>query len=67
MNTLVPAGPDTLFQTGSLTKTYTATAIWRLIDEGTLALDAPVRTSSTMCSAEPRSKSSTQRWRATRA
>ena len=44
MNTLLPAGPNTLFQTGSLTKTYTATAIWRLIDEGTLALDAPVRT-----------------------
>ena len=36
--------PETLFQIGSLTKTYTATAIWRLIDEGALALDAPVRT-----------------------
>jgi CubicO group peptidase (beta-lactamase class C family) len=44
MNTLLPAGPNTLFQTGSLTKTYTATTIWRLIDEGKLALDAPVRT-----------------------
>ena len=42
-NTLTPAGPETLFQIGSLTKTYTATAIWRLIDEGALALDAPVR------------------------
>ena len=31
MNTLLPAGPNTLFQTGSLTKTYTATTIWRLI------------------------------------
>jgi hypothetical protein len=44
MNTLIPVGPDTLFQIGSLTKTYTATVIWRLIDEGILALDAPVRT-----------------------
>jgi CubicO group peptidase (beta-lactamase class C family) len=44
MNTLLPATPETLFQTGSLSKTFTATAIWRLIDEGKLALDAPVRT-----------------------
>jgi CubicO group peptidase (beta-lactamase class C family) len=36
--------PETLFQIGSLTKTYTATAVWRLIDDGVLALDAPVRT-----------------------
>ncbi len=35
--------PATLFQIGSLTKTYTATAIWRLIDAGALSLDAPVR------------------------
>jgi CubicO group peptidase (beta-lactamase class C family) len=35
--------PATLFQIGSVTKTFTATAIWRLIDEGALALDAPVR------------------------
>jgi CubicO group peptidase (beta-lactamase class C family) len=39
-----PVTPETLFQTGSLAKTYTATVIWRLIDEGALALDAPVRT-----------------------
>ena len=44
MNTLLPVEPNTLFQIGSLTKTYTATAIWRLIDDGKLALDAPVRT-----------------------
>jgi CubicO group peptidase (beta-lactamase class C family) len=44
INTLTPLGPETLFQTGSLTKTYTATAIWRLIDQGVLAVDAPVRT-----------------------
>lgn len=44
VNTLTPVTPQTLFQIGSLAKTYTATAIWRLIDDGTLALDAPVRT-----------------------
>ena len=44
LSSLRPVTPDTLFQIGSLTKTYTATAIWRLIDEGALALDAPVRT-----------------------
>lgn len=44
LSSLAPVAPDTLFQTGSLTKTHTATAIWRLIDEGALALDAPVRT-----------------------
>ena len=44
LSSLRPVTPETLFQIGSLTKTYTATAIWRLIDEGALALDAPVRT-----------------------
>jgi CubicO group peptidase (beta-lactamase class C family) len=44
LSSLRPVTPDTLFQTGSLSKTYTATVIWRLIDEGALALDAPVRT-----------------------
>ena len=39
-----PVTPETLFQIGSLSKTYTATIIWRLIDEGSLALDKPVRT-----------------------
>jgi CubicO group peptidase (beta-lactamase class C family) len=43
-NTLLPAGLDTLFQIGSLTKTYTATAIWHFIEQGKLAIDAPVRT-----------------------
>lgn len=38
-----PVLPDTVFQIGSVTKTYTATAVWRLIEQGTLALDAPVR------------------------
>lgn len=44
ISSLRPVVPETLFQIGSLSKTYTATAIWRLIDEGALALDAPVRT-----------------------
>jgi CubicO group peptidase (beta-lactamase class C family) len=44
LSSLRPVTADTLFQIGSLTKTFTATAIWRLIDEGALALDAPVRT-----------------------
>src|SRR5919108_2580753 len=36
--------PDTLFQIGSITKTFTATAIMRLAEEGRLDLDQPVRT-----------------------
>jgi CubicO group peptidase (beta-lactamase class C family) len=35
---------DTLFQIGSITKTFTATAAMRLVEEGRLSLDAPVRT-----------------------
>ncbi len=34
---------DTLFQIGSITKTYTAAAAMRLVEEGTLDLDAPIR------------------------
>jgi CubicO group peptidase (beta-lactamase class C family) len=44
LSSLRPVTVETLFQIGSLSKTYTATAIWRLIDEGALALEAPVRT-----------------------
>ncbi len=43
LNSHVTVGPDTLFQLGSLTKTYTATAVWRLIDEGKLGVNARVR------------------------
>lgn len=34
---------ETLFQIGSITKTFTATAIMRLVETGQLDLDAPVR------------------------
>lgn len=44
LSSLRPVTPETLFQIGSLTKTYTSTAIWRLIDEGALKLDGKVRT-----------------------
>ena len=36
--------PDTLFQIGSITKTFTATAAMRLIERGALDLDEPIRT-----------------------
>ena len=35
--------PDTLFQIGSIGKAFTATAVMRLVEEGKLDLDAPVR------------------------
>jgi CubicO group peptidase (beta-lactamase class C family) len=44
LSSMRPVTPETLFQIGSLSKTYTATVIWRLIDQGALALDKPVRT-----------------------
>ncbi|WP_019586973.1 serine hydrolase domain-containing protein [Deinococcus apachensis] len=40
----LPVTPDTLFQIGSTTKTVTATALMRLVEEGRVDLDAPVRT-----------------------
>ena len=40
---LRPVTPETLFQIASVTKTYTATAIWRLVEDNALDLDAPVR------------------------
>lgn len=44
LSSLRPVTEQTHFQIGSLTKTYTATVIWHLIDQGALSLDAPVRT-----------------------
>jgi CubicO group peptidase (beta-lactamase class C family) len=42
-NTGLPVVRETLFQAGSIGKTYTATAIMQLIDDGRLDLDAPLR------------------------
>ncbi|MGW5362517.1 serine hydrolase domain-containing protein [Actinopolymorpha pittospori] len=39
----LPVDQDTLFVQGSITKTYTATALMRLVAEGRVELDAPVR------------------------
>jgi CubicO group peptidase (beta-lactamase class C family) len=40
----VPVDGDTLFRIGSTTKTFTGTTVMRLVEQGTLALDATVRT-----------------------
>src|SRR5215510_6220306 len=40
----VPVDGDTLFRIGSTTKTFTGTSVMRLVEQGTLALDATVRT-----------------------
>jgi len=39
----LPVDKDTLFVLGSVTKTYTATALMRLVAQGRVELDAPVR------------------------
>lgn len=39
----LPVDQDTLYLLGSITKTYTATALMRLVAEGRVELDAPVR------------------------
>ena len=39
----VPVDEDTVFRIGSTTKTFTGTAIMRLVDEGKVDLDAPIR------------------------
>jgi CubicO group peptidase (beta-lactamase class C family) len=39
----LPVQPNTLFQIGSITKTITATAVMRLVEQGRLELEAPVR------------------------
>jgi CubicO group peptidase (beta-lactamase class C family) len=40
----LPVDENTLFQIGSNTKTYTGTAMMRLVEEGKLNLDEPIRT-----------------------
>ena len=40
----LPVTPDTLFQTGSISKTFTGTIFMRLVEAGKVELDAPVRT-----------------------
>jgi CubicO group peptidase (beta-lactamase class C family) len=42
-NTGLPVVRETLFQAGSIGKSYTATAIMQLVDDGVLELDAPLR------------------------
>jgi CubicO group peptidase (beta-lactamase class C family) len=44
LTTGVQATPDSLFQIGSITKTFTATLVMQLVDEGLVDLDKPVRT-----------------------
>jgi len=44
IETKTPVAPETLFQIGSLTKTYTGTAMMRLVEQGKVDLDATVRT-----------------------
>jgi CubicO group peptidase (beta-lactamase class C family) len=39
----LPVTPDTLFQIGSITKTFVATLVMRLVEQGKLELDAPVK------------------------
>jgi CubicO group peptidase (beta-lactamase class C family) len=39
----LPVDPDTLFRIGSTTKTFTATAMMRLVDQGKVDLAAPAR------------------------
>jgi CubicO group peptidase (beta-lactamase class C family) len=39
-----PVDGDTLFRIGSTTKTFTGTTVMRLVEQGRLDLDAPVRT-----------------------
>jgi CubicO group peptidase (beta-lactamase class C family) len=39
----LPVNADTLFQIGSITKTFTGTAVMRLVEMGKLDLDTPIR------------------------
>lgn len=40
----VPVTPETVFQSGSLGKQFTAAAVMLLVEEGKLALDSPIKT-----------------------
>ncbi|MFD0886166.1 serine hydrolase domain-containing protein [Streptosporangium algeriense] len=44
VSTREPATTDTVYQCGSVSKTWTALAFMRLVDEGKVSLDEPVRT-----------------------
>ncbi len=44
VETREPATPSTVYQCGSMTKTWTALAFMRLVGEGAVGLDEPVRT-----------------------
>jgi CubicO group peptidase (beta-lactamase class C family) len=44
LNTGLPVVRETLFQAGSIGKSYTATAVMQLVDDGSVDLDAPLRT-----------------------
>ena len=50
----VPATPDTLFRIASITKTFTATAVMQLRDEGKLLLDDPVTKHLPLLAVRPR-------------
>jgi CubicO group peptidase (beta-lactamase class C family) len=39
----LPVTPDTLFQTGSISKTFTGTLMMQLVEQGKVDLDAPVK------------------------
>ncbi len=43
VETQVPVTDDSVFQIGSITKVFTGTLVMQLVDEGRVALDAPVR------------------------
>jgi CubicO group peptidase (beta-lactamase class C family) len=44
VSTSEPATADTIYQCGSMTKTWTALAFMRFVDDGKIGLDEPVRT-----------------------
>src|SRR5688500_7087716 len=44
LNTGVEVTPDTVFQIGSMGKSWTATVVMQMVDEGKLDLDVPVQT-----------------------